>query len=53
MNKENRVKKILFGKYEYHKTSNDDKLNVRINLKFGILPAIIIISLIIWLIWLF
>ncbi len=48
-----KLKKLLFGKYEYHKTSNDDKLDVRINLRFGILPAIIIIGLIFWLIWLF
>ena len=48
-----KLKKLLFGEYEYHKTSNDEKLDVRISLRFGILPAIIVIGLIFWLIWLF
>lgn len=48
-----KLKKLLFGKYEYHKTYNDDKLDVRINLRFGILPVVIAIGLIFWLIWLF
>lgn len=48
-----KLKKLLFGKYEYRKTSNDEKLDVRISLRFGILPAIVVIGLIFWLIWLF
>ena len=47
-----KLKKILFGEYEYYRKSKDGKLDMRINLQFGILPAIAIIALIILLNWL-
>ncbi len=45
-------KKLLLGNYEYHRKSKDGKLDMRINLQFGILLAFVIIALIILLIWL-
>jgi len=48
-----KLKELLFGKCEYHKKLNNDKLDVRINLRFGILPVVAIIALIILLFWLF
>lgn len=48
-----KLKELLFGKYEYHKKSNDGKLDVRLDFRFGILPVVAIILLIILLMWLF
>lgn len=47
------LKKILFGKYEYHKKSEDDKVDMRINVQFGILPIVAIVVAIALMIWLF
>lgn len=47
-----KLKKILFGEYEYYKKSKDGKLDIRINLQFGILPAFVIIALVVLLNWL-
>ncbi len=47
------LKKILFGKYEYHKKSSDDKIDMRINVQFGILPIVAIVIVIALMIWLF
>ncbi|MFU2206799.1 hypothetical protein [Streptococcus pluranimalium] len=44
------IKKLLFGSYDYNKTSEDGKEKLSVNIKGGWVIGLIILGLIAWLV---
>ncbi|MGQ9412746.1 hypothetical protein [Streptococcus pluranimalium] len=44
------IKKMLFGSYDYHKTSEDGKEKLSIKIDSGWIIGLIILGLIVWLV---
>lgn len=44
-------KKLLLGSYDYENTSKDGREKLSVSVKGGLLPSVLVLSLIGWLLW--